>query len=189
MKTQSLIQAVDKYKFDAAFGGARRDEEKSRAKERIFSFRDKKHRWDPKNQKPELWNLFNTKIDQGESVRVFPLSNWTEIDIWQYIYQENIPLVPLYFSKIRSVIRRNDMMIMVDDDRLKIKENEKIEQKKVRFRTLGCYPLTVPVESDATTVEEIIIELLESKYSERQGRLIDNDQIGSMEKKKQEGYF
>ena len=189
MKTQSLIQALDKYKFDAAFGGARRDEEKSRAKERIFSFRDKKHRWDPKNQKPELWNLFNTKIDKGESVRVFPLSNWTEIDIWQYIYQENIPLVPLYFSKIRSIIRRNDMMIMVDDDRLKIKENEKIEQKKVRFRTLGCYPLTAAVESDATTVEEIIIELLESKYSERQGRLIDNDQIGSMEKKKQEGYF
>tara|TARA_B100001121_G_scaffold1161_1_gene1009 strand:+ start:956 stop:1855 length:900 start_codon:yes stop_codon:yes gene_type:complete len=189
MKTQSLIQALDKYKFDAAFGGARRDEEKSRAKERIFSFRDKKHRWDPKNQKPELWNLFNTNIDEGESVRVFPLSNWTEIDIWQYIYQENIQLVPLYFSKIRSVIRRNDMMIMVDDDRLKIKENEKIEQKKVRFRTLGCYPLTAAVESDATTVEEIIIELLESKYSERQGRLIDNDQIGSMEKKKQEGYF
>ena len=189
MKTQSLIQALDKYKFDAAFGGARRDEEKSRAKERIFSFRDKKHRWDPKNQKPELWNLFNTKIDQGESVRVFPLSNWTEIDIWQYIYQENIPLVPLYFSKIRPIIRRNNMMIMVDDDRLKIKENEKIEQKKVRFRTLGCYPLTAAVESDATTVEEIIIELLESKYSERQGRLIDNDQIGSMEKKKQEGYF
>ncbi len=189
MKTQSLIQALDKYNFDAAFGGARRDEEKSRAKERIFSFRDKKHRWDPKNQKPELWNLFNTNIDKDESVRVFPLSNWTEIDIWQYIYQENIPLVPLYFSKIRSVIRRNDMMIMVDDDRLKIKENEKIEQKKVRFRTLGCYPLTAAVESDATTVEEIIIELLESKYSERQGRLIDNDQIGSMEKKKQEGYF
>ena len=189
MKTQSLIQALDKYKFDAAFGGARRDEEKSRAKERIFSFRDKKHHWDPKNQKPELWNLFNTNIDKGESVRVFPLSNWTEIDIWQYIYQENIPLVPLYFSKIRSIIRRNDMMIMVDDDRLKIEENEKIEQRKVRFRTLGCYPLTAAVESDATTVEEIIIELLESKYSERQGRLIDNDQIGSMEKKKQEGYF
>ncbi len=189
MKTQSLIQALDKYKFDAAFGGARRDEEKSRAKERIFSFRDKKHRWDPKNQKPELWNLFNTKIDQGESVRVFPLSNWTEIDIWQYIYKENIPLVPLYFAKIRPIITRNDMMIMVDDNRLKIKENEKIEQKKVRFRTLGCYPLTAAVESDASSVEEIIIELLESKYSERQGRLIDNDQIGSMEKKKQEGYF
>ena len=189
MKTQALKQALDKYRFDAAFGGARRDEEKSRSKERIFSFRDKSHRWDPKNQKPELWNLFNTKIDKGESVRVFPLSNWTEIDIWQYIYQENIPLVPLYFSKIRSIIRRNDMMIMVDDDRLKIEENEKIEQRKVRFRTLGCYPLTAAVESDATTVEEIIIELLESKYSERQGRLIDNDQIGSMEKKKQEGYF
>ena len=189
MKTQALKQALDKYRFDAAFGGARRDEEKSRAKERIFSFRDKNHRWDPKNQKPELWNLFNTNIDNGESVRVFPLSNWTEIDIWQYIYQENIPLVPLYFAKIRPIIRRNDMMIMVDDDRLNIKENEKIEQKKVRFRTLGCYPLTAAVESDATTVEEIIIELLESKYSERQGRLIDNDQIGSMEKKKQEGYF
>ena len=189
MKTQSLIQALDKYKFDAAFGGARRDEEKSRAKERIFSFRDKKHHWDPKNQKPELWNLFNTNIDKGESVRVFPLSNWTEIDIWQYIYQENIPLVPLYFSKIRSVIRRNDMMIMVDDDRLKIRENEKIEQKKVRFRTLGCYPLTAAMESAATNVEEIIIELLETKYSERQGRLIDSDQIGSMEIKKQEGYF
>ena len=189
MKTQSLIQALDKYKFDAAFGGARRDEEKSRAKERIFSFRDKKHRWDPKNQKPELWNLFNTNIDKDESVRVFPLSNWTEIDIWQYIYQENIPLVPLYFSKIRSVIRRNDMMIMVDDDRLKIKENEKIEQKKVRFRTLGCYPLTGAIESKATSVEEIIIELLESKNSEREGRAIDKDQIGSMEKKKQEGYF
>ena len=189
MKTQALKQALDKYRFDAAFGGARRDEEKSRAKERIFSFRDKKHRWDPKNQKPELWNLFNTNIDKDESVRVFPLSNWTEIDIWQYIYQENIPLVPLYFSKIRSIIRRNDMMIMVDDDRLKIEENEKIEQRKVRFRTLGCYPLTAAVESDATTVEEIIIELLDSKYSERQGRLIDNDQIGSMEKKKQEGYF
>ncbi len=189
MKTQALKQALDKYRFDAAFGGARRDEEKSRAKERIFSFRDKKHRWDPKNQKPELWNLFNTKINKDESVRVFPLSNWTEIDIWQYIYHENIPLVSLYFSKIRSIIRRNDMMIMVDDDRLKIEENEKIEQRKVRFRTLGCYPLTAAVESDATTVEEIIIELLDSKYSERQGRLIDNDQIGSMEKKKQEGYF
>ena len=189
MCIRDRIQALDKYKFDAAFGGARRDEEKSRAKERIFSFRDKKHRWDPKNQKPELWNLFNTNIDKGESVRVFPLSNWTEIDIWQYIYQENIPLVPLYFSKIRSIIRRNDMMIMVDDDRLKIKENEKIEQKKVRFRTLGCYPLTAAMESAATNVEEIIIELLETKYSERQGRLIDSDQIGSMEIKKQEGYF
>ena len=189
MKTQSLIQSLDKYKFDAAFGGARRDEEKSRAKERIFSFRDKKHRWDPKNQKPELWNLFNTNIDNGESVRVFPLSNWTEIDIWQYIYQEKIELVPLYFAKTRPIIKRDNMLIMVDDHRLEIKQNEKIEQKKVRFRTLGCYPLTAAVESSATTVEEIIIELLESKFSERQGRLIDNDQIGSMEKKKQEGYF
>ncbi len=189
MKTQSLIQALDKYNFDAAFGGARRDEEKSRSKERIFSFRNKYHHWDPKNQKPELWNLFNTTIDKDESVRVFPLSNWTEIDIWQYIYQEKIPLVPLYFSKKRPIIRRNNKMIMVDDERLELKENEKIEQKKVRFRTLGCYPLTAAVESEATTVDEIIIELLNSQYSERQGRLIDNDQIGSMEKKKQEGYF
>ena len=189
MKTQALKQALDKYKFDAAFGGARRDEEKSRAKERIFSFRDKNHRWDPKNQKPELWNLFNTKISKDESVRVFPLSNWTEIDVWQYIYQEKIELVPLYFAKTRPIVKRDNMLIMVDDNRLEIKQNEKIEQKKVRFRTLGCYPLTAAVESTATTVEEIIIELLESKFSERQGRLIDNDQIGSMEKKKQEGYF
>ena len=189
MKTQALKQALDKYKFDAAFGGARRDEEKSRAKERIFSFRDKNHRWDPKNQKPELWNLFNTKINKDESVRVFPLSNWTEIDVWQYIYQEKIELVPLYFAKTRPIIKRDNMLIMVDDHRLEIKQNEKIEQKKVRFRTLGCYPLTAAVESSATTVEKIIIELLESKFSERQGRLIDNDQIGSMEKKKQEGYF
>ena len=189
MKTQSLKQALDKYKFDAAFGGARRDEEKSRAKERIFSFRDKNHRWDPKNQKPELWNLFNTKINTDESVRVFPLSNWTELDIWQYIYQEKIPIVPLYLAKTRPIIKRDGMMIMVDDDRLEIKQNEKIEQKKVRFRTLGCYPLTAAMESVATNVEEIIIELLETKYSERQGRLIDSDQIGSMEIKKQEGYF
>ena len=189
MKTQALKQALDKYQFDAAFGGARRDEEKSRAKERIFSFRDKNHRWDPKNQKPELWNLFNTKISKDESVRVFPLSNWTEIDVWQYIYQEKIELVPLYFAKTRPIVKRDNMLIMVDDHRLEIKQNEKIEQKKVRFRTLGCYPLTAAVESTATTVEEIIIELLESKFSERQGRLIDNDQIGSMEKKKQEGYF
>ena len=189
MKTQALKQALDKYKFDAAFGGARRDEEKSRAKERIFSFRDKNHRWDPKNQTPELWNLFNTKINKDESVRVFPLSNWTEIDVWQYIYQEKIELVPLYFAKTRPIVKRDNMLIMVDDYRLEIKQNEKIEQKKVRFRTLGCYPLTAAVESSATTVEEIIIELLESKFSERQGRLIDNDQIGSMEKKKQEGYF
>ena len=189
MKTQSLKQALDKYKFDAAFGGARRDEEKSRAKERIFSFRDKNHRWDPKNQKPELWNLFNTKINTDESVRVFPLSNWTELDIWQYIYQEKIPIVPLYLAKIRPIIKRDGLMIMVDDDRLEIKQNEKIEHKKVRFRTLGCYPLTAAMESSATNVEEIIIELLETKYSERQGRLIDSDQIGSMEIKKQEGYF
>ena len=189
MKTQSLKQALDKYKFDAAFGGARRDEEKSRAKERIFSFRDKNHRWDPKNQKPELWNLFNTKINTDESVRVFPLSNWTELDIWQYIYQEKIPIVPLYLAKIRPIIKRDGLMIMVDDDRLEIKQNEKIEQKQVRFRTLGCYPLTAAIESSANNVEEIIIELLETKYSERQGRLIDSDQIGSMEIKKQEGYF
>ena len=189
MKTQALKQALDKYQFDAAFGGARRDEEKSRAKERIFSFRDKNHRWDPKNQKPELWNLFNTKINKDESVRVFPLSNWTEIDIWQYIYQEKIPIVPLYFAKTRPIINRDNMMIMVDDDRLELKQNEKIEQKMVRFRTLGCYPLTAAVESSASSVEEIIVELLETKYSERQGRLIDNDQIGSMEKKKQDGYF
>ncbi len=189
MKTQALKQALDKYRFDAAFGGARRDEEKSRAKERIFSFRDKNHRWDPKNQKPELWNLFNTKINKEESVRVFPLSNWTEIDVWQYIYQEKIPIVPLYFAKTRPIIKRDNMLIMVDDDRLEVKQNEKIEQMKVRFRTLGCYPLTAAVESSASSVEEIIIELLETKYSERQGRLIDNDQIGSMERKKQEGYF
>ncbi len=189
MKTQALKQALDKYKFDAAFGGARRDEEKSRAKERIFSFRDRNHRWDPKNQKPELWNLFNTKINTDESVRVFPLSNWTELDIWQYIYQEKIPIVPLYLAKTRPIIKRDGMMIMVDDDRLEIKQNEKIEQKKVRFRTLGCYPLTAAMESAATNVEEIIIELLETKYSERQGRLIDSDQIGSMEIKKQDGYF
>ena len=189
MKTQALKQALHKYKFDAAFGGARRDEEKSRAKERIFSFRDENHHWDPKNQRPELWNLYNTKIDKGESVRVFPLSNWTEIDVWQYIYQEKIELVPLYFAKTRPIVKRNNMLIMVDDHRLEIKQNEKIEQKKVRFRTLGCYPLTAAIESSASTVEEIIIELLESKYSERQGRLIDNDQIGSMEIKKQEGYF
>ena len=189
MKTQALKQALDKYRFDAAFGGARRDEEKSRSKERIFSFRDKSHRWDPKNQKPELWNLFNTKINKDESVRVFPLSNWTEIDVWQYIFQEKIPIVPLYFAKTRPIIKRDNMLIMVDDDRLELKQNEKIEQIQVRFRTLGCYPLTAAVESSASSVEEILIELLETKHSERQGRLIDNDQIGSMERKKQEGYF
>ena len=189
MKTQSLKQALNKFKFDAAFGGARRDEEKSRAKERIFSFRDINHRWDPKNQKPELWNLFNTKISKDESVRIFPLSNWTEVDVWQYIYQENIPIVPLYFAAKRPVIKRDDMLIMVDDDRLEINKNEKVEEKLVRFRTLGCYPLTAAIESKASNIEQIIIELLELKNSERQGRLIDSDQIGSMEIKKQDGYF
>ncbi len=189
MKTQSLKQALDKYNFDAAFGGARRDEEKSRAKERIFSFRDQQHQWDPKNQRPELWNLYNTKIAKGENVRVFPLSNWTELDVWQYIYQEKIKIVPLYFSAIRPVIKRDDLMLMVDDKRLDVKENEKIENKLIRFRTLGCYPLTGAMESNAKSVEDIIIELLESKNSEREGRAIDKDQIGSMEKKKQEGYF
>ena len=189
MKTQSLKQALNKYKFDAAFGGARRDEEKSRAKERVFSFRDSQHRWDPKSQRPELWNLYNTKISEGENVRIFPLSNWTEIDIWQYIYKESIPIVPLYLASKRPIVVRDGMLIMVDDDRLDIKNNELVKEKIVRFRTLGCYPLTGAIESTATTVEEIIIELLESDNSERQGRLIDKDQIGSMEIKKQEGYF
>ena len=189
MKTQALKQVLNKYKFDAAFGGARRDEEKSRAKERIFSFRDAQHRWDPKNQRPELWNLYNTKIGLGENVRVFPLSNWTELDIWQYIYKENIPIVPLYLADKRPVIEREGMLILVDDDRLQVNDKEIIKEKLVRFRTLGCYPLTGAVESSATTVEKIILELLESKNSERQGRLIDKDQIGSMELKKQEGYF
>ena len=189
MKTQALKQALNKYKFDAAFGGARRDEEKSRAKERIFSFRDQHHHWDPKNQRPELWNLYNTKIDKGDSVRVFPLSNWTELDVWQYIYQENIEIVPLYLSAIRPVIKRDNLLLMVDDKRLDVKEDEEIENKLVRFRTLGCYPLTGAIESSAKSVQDIIIELIESKNSEREGRAIDKDQIGSMEKKKQEGYF
>ena len=189
MKTQALKQALNKYKFDAAFGGARRDEEKSRAKERIFSFRDQHHHWDPKNQRPELWNLYNTKIDKGDSVRVFPLSNWTELDVWQYIYKENIEIVPLYLSAIRPVIKRDNLLLMVDDKRLDVKEDEEIENKLVRFRTLGCYPLTGAMESSAKSVQEIIIELIESKNSEREGRAIDKDQIGSMEKKKQEGYF
>ena len=189
MKTQALKQALDKYKFDAAFGGARRDEEKSRAKERIFSFRDYQHQWDPKNQRPELWNLYNTKISKGENVRVFPLSNWTEIDVWQYIYQEKIKIVPLYLAALRPVIKRDDLLIMVDDSRLSLQNNEKVEHKLVRFRTLGCYPLTGAIESSAKSVEDIIIELLDSKNSEREGRAIDKDQIGSMEKKKQEGYF
>ena len=189
MKTQALKQALNKYKFDAAFGGARRDEEKSRAKERIFSFRDENHHWDPKNQRPELWNLYNTKIDKGESVRVFPLSNWTELDIWQYIYQEKIEIVPLYLAAIRPIIKRDNLLLMVDDKRLDVKESETIENKLVRFRTLGCYPLTGAIESNAKSVEEIILELIQSKNSEREGRAIDKDQIGSMEKKKQEGYF
>lgn len=189
MKTQGLKQALDKYKFDAAFGGARRDEEKSRAKERIFSFRSKNHRWDPKSQRPELWNLYNTHISPGESVRVFPLSNWTEVDIWQYILQENIPLVPLYFADKRPVVSRDDQLIMVDDERMPLEPGETPEEKMVRFRTLGCYPLTGAVESSAQSVEDIISELLISRVSERGGRLIDTDQIGSMEKKKQEGYF
>ena len=189
MKTQALKQALNKYKFDAAFGGARRDEEKSRAKERIFSFRDQHHHWDPKNQRPELWNLYNTKIDKGESVRVFPLSNWTELDVWQYIYEENIEIVSLYLAAIRPVIKRDNLLLMVDDKRLDVKEHETIENKLVRFRTLGCYPLTGAIESSAKSVEEIILELIKSKNSEREGRAIDKDQIGSMEKKKQEGYF
>ena len=189
MKTDGLKQALNKYQFDAAFGGARRDEEKSRAKERVYSFRDKNHRWDPKNQRPELWNIYNGKIDKGESIRVFPLSNWTELDIWQYIHLESIPIVPLYFAKERPVVERDSMLIMVDDDRMPIGEHEKVEMKKVRFRTLGCYPLTGAVESEATTLPEIIQEMLLTTTSERQGRLIDHDQAGSMEQKKREGYF
>ena len=189
MKTQGLKQALDKYGFDAAFGGARRDEEKSRAKERVYSFRDKNHRWDPKNQRPELWNIYNGKVNKGESIRVFPLSNWTELDIWQYIYLEDIPIVPLYFADKRPVVNRDGVDIMVDDDRMKIGEDEVIEEKMVRFRTLGCYPLTGAVESTATTLPEIIQEMLLTKTSERQGRVIDSDQAGSMEKKKREGYF
>jgi len=189
MKTEALKQALTKYGFDAAFGGARRDEEKSRAKERVFSFRDAFHRWDPKNQRPELWNLYNTKVHKGESIRVFPLSNWTELDVWQYIYLENIPIVPLYFAKERPVVWRDGMMIMVDDDRLPLKPGEKPEMRKVRFRTLGCYPLSAAIESNATTLPEIIQEMLLTRESERQGRLIDHDQSGSMERKKKEGYF
>ena len=189
MKTQGLKQALDQYGFDAAFGGARRDEEKSRAKERIFSFRTANHQWDPKNQRPELWNLFNAKVNKSESIRVFPLSNWTELDIWQYIYQEQIPIVPLYFAKTRPVITREGMLLMVDDERLNLQPHEKIELKKIRFRTLGCYPLTGAIESEADTLESIVLELLQSKTSERQGRAIDADSSNSMEKKKLEGYF
>jgi sulfate adenylyltransferase subunit 2 len=189
MKTEGLKQALDKFKFDAAFGGARRDEEKSRAKERIFSFRTTMHRWDPKNQRPELWNLYNTRVKPGESIRVFPLSNWTELDVWQYIHLEKIPIVPLYFAAVRPVVERDGMLILVDDERLELKFGEQVQHKSVRFRTLGCYPLTGAVESAAATLPEIIQEMLLTKTSERQGRLIDHDQAGSMEKKKQEGYF
>jgi sulfate adenylyltransferase subunit 2 len=189
MKTQGLIQALNKHKFDAAFGGARRDEEKSRAKERVYSFRDKNNRWDPKNQRPELWNLYNGKVQRGEHIRVFPLSNWTELDVWQYIYLEDIPVVPLYFAKPRPVVDRDGTMIMVDDDRMPLRPGEKPEMKTVRFRTLGCYPLSGAVESRATTLPEIIQEMLLTRLSERQGRVIDFDQAASMEQKKREGYF
>lgn len=189
MKTQGLKQALDQYGFDAAFGGARRDEEKSRAKERVYSFRDKNHRWDPKSQRPELWNVYNGKVNKGESIRVFPLSNWTELDIWQYIYLENIKIVPLYLAEKRPVVERDGTLIMVDDDRMPIEDGEEVMMKSVRFRTLGCYPLTGAVESTATTLPEIIQEMLLTKTSERQGRVIDHDSAGSMEKKKMEGYF
>jgi sulfate adenylyltransferase subunit 2 len=189
LKTQGLKQALDKYGFDAAFGGARRDEEKSRAKERVYSFRDKHHRWDPKNQRPELWNTYNSQVNPGESIRVFPLSNWTELDIWQYIYQENIEMVPLYLAKDRPVVERDGTLIMVDDERMPLNEGEVPQMKSVRFRTLGCYPLTGAVESTASTLTEIIEEMLLSTSSEREGRVIDHDSAGSMEKKKREGYF
>ena len=189
MKTQALKDALNKYAFDAAFGGARRDEEKSRAKERVYSFRDRLHQWDPKNQRPELWNLYNGKVNKGESIRVFPLSNWTELDVWQYIHLENIPIVPLYFAAPRPVVERDGTLIMVDDSRMRLRPNEKPETKVVRFRTLGCYPLTGAVESTATTLPEIIQEMLVARNSERQGRMIDHDEAGSMEQKKREGYF
>ena len=189
MKTVSLKQALDAGGYDAAFGGARRDEEKSRAKERVYSFRDANHQWDPKNQRPELWNLYNGKVNQGESIRVFPLSNWTELDVWQYIHLEKIEIVPLYFAAERPVVDRDGVMIMVDDDRMRLEPGEKVQQRVVRFRTLGCYPLSGAVESTATTLPEIIQEMLLAKTSERQGRIIDYDQAGSMEEKKKEGYF
>jgi len=188
-KTEGLKQALDKFHFDMVFGGARREEEKSRAKERIFSFRSQSHRWDPKNQRPELWNLFNTRKQRGESIRVFPLSNWTEVDIWQYIYHENIPVVPLYFARERAVIVRDELILLIDDDRMRLQPGEEIQARKVRFRTLGCYPLTGAVESDSSNVPEIILELVGANNSERQGRAIDADASSSMEKKKQEGYF
>jgi sulfate adenylyltransferase subunit 2 len=189
MKTEALKQALDLYGFDAAFGGARRDEEKSRAKERIFSFRSQGHVWDPRNQRPELWNLFNTRIRPGETIRVFPLSNWTESDIWHYIMLENIPVVPLYFAKQRPVVRRDGAWIMVDDDRFPLEADERPELRLVRFRTLGCYPLTAAIESEAQTLEDIVSEMRSTRVSERQGRLIDSDEAASMEKKKREGYF
>lgn len=189
MKTGALKQALNKYKFDAAFGGARRDEEKSRAKERVYSFRDENHRWDPKNQRPELWNIYNSQINKGESIRVFPMSNWTELDIWQYIYMENIEIPSLYLAKPRPVVDRDGVLIMVDDERMPLEEGETPEMKSVRFRTLGCYPLTGAVESQADTLPEVIQEMLLTKTSERQGRVIDHDSSGSMEKKKMEGYF
>jgi sulfate adenylyltransferase subunit 2 len=189
MKTEALKQALDTYGFDAAFGGARRDEEKSRAKERIFSFRDSRHRWDPKNQRPELWSLYNARINKGESIRVFPLSNWTELDVWQYILQEQIDIVPLYFAAERPIVVRDGQMIMVDDDRMPLLPGERPELRKVRFRTLGCYPLTGAIPSNASTLLEIIEEMLVTTTSERQGRVIDHDQGASMERKKQEGYF
>ncbi|WP_218313026.1 sulfate adenylyltransferase subunit CysD [Alteromonas antoniana] len=189
MKTASLKQALNKYKFDAAFGGARRDEEKSRAKERVYSFRDSNHRWDPKNQRPELWNIYNSQINKGESIRVFPMSNWTELDIWQYIYLENIEIPSLYLAKPRPVVERDGVLIMVDDDRMPLEEGETPEMRSVRFRTLGCYPLTGAVESEADTLPDVIQEMLLTKTSERQGRVIDHDSAGSMEKKKMEGYF
>ena len=189
MKTQALKQALDKHQFTAAFGGARRDEEMSRAKERIFSFRSDQHRWDPKNQRPELWDIYNTRIHKGESMRVFPLSNWTELDIWQYIYKEEIPIVPLYYAKERPVVERDGVLIKVDDERMPLEEGEEAQMKMVRFRTLGCYPLTGAVESNAASLQEIIQEMLLTTSSERQGRVIDHDAAASMEKKKQEGYF
>src|SRR3954463_5702609 len=189
MKTGARRQALDRYGFDAAFGGARRDEEKSRAKERIFSFRTASHSWDPKNQRPELWRVYNTRIAKGESIRIFPLSNWTELDIWQYILAENIPIVSLYFSKKRPVVERDGTLIMRDDERMKLKPDEKVEERLVRFRTLGCYPLTGAIESDADSLEGIVTEMFTARTSERQGRLIDSDEKASMEKKKKEGYF
>ena len=188
-KTEGLKQVLNHYQFDAIFGGARRDEEKSRAKERIFSFRTKTHHWDPKNQRPELWNLFNARIHPGESMRIFPLSNWTELDIWEYIYYQDIPVVPLYFAKKRPIVTRKNLLLMVDDERFRMKENEIIENRLVRFRTLGCYPLTGAIESTAQNVPEIILELISARQTERQGRAIDSDANASMEKKKQEGYF